>query len=83
MLHLTNVYLYISVATRIIYSFLLKYFLKIETNWCLSSNFQHHLSTLVVPCAVVLNVHLMIVLLDLQQFFYTGHCVTQAWELNA
>lgn len=69
MLHLINVYLYISIATRIIYSFLLKYFLKIETNWCLSSNFQHYFSTLVVLCAIVLNVHLMIVLLGLLQYF--------------
>lgn len=71
MLHLINVYLYISIATRIIYSSLLKYFLKIESNWCLSSNFQHYLSTLMVLRAIVLSVHLMIALLDLQQTFYT------------
>lgn len=68
MLHLINVHLYISIVTRIIYSFLLKYFLKIETNWCLSSNFQHYFSTLVpLHAIIVLNVHLMLVLLHLLQ----------------
>lgn len=69
MLHFTNVYLYTSIATRIIYSFLLKYFPKIETNWYLSSNFQHYLSTFVILCAIVVIVHLMVVLLDLLQYF--------------
>lgn len=68
MLHFINVYLYISVATRIMYSFLLKYFLKIETNWCLSSHFQHYFSTLIL-FAIVLTVHLMVVLLGLLQYF--------------
>lgn len=69
MLHFINVYLYISIAVRIIYSFLLKYFLKIETNWCLSSNFQHYFPTLGELCAIVLNLHLMIILPDLLQYF--------------
>lgn len=67
MLHLMNVHLYISIVTRIICSLSLKYFLKIETNWCLSSSFQHYFSILVALRAIVLNVHLTLVLLGLLQ----------------
>lgn len=76
MLHLINVHLYISIVTRIIYSLSLKYFLKIETNWCLSSSFQHY-SILVALHAIVLNVHLMLVLLGLVQI------VTQSREKSS
>lgn len=69
MFHLINVHLYISLVTRIIYSFLVKYFLKIETNWCLSSNFQCYFCTLVALCATDLHAHLMVLLLGLLYLF--------------
>lgn len=45
MLHVCECALIHIYKYKIIYSFLLKYLLKIETNWCLSSNLQHHFPT--------------------------------------
>lgn len=52
MLHLINVHLYISIVTKLLFTFT-KMFLKIETNWCLSSSFQHYFSILVALHAIM------------------------------